>query len=222
MSGGANDLFITNPRNFLKNNILIVNISNNANHGKFPVPQAGGNCGQTITVNISKSKDDRGQIGKSTTCPVYYVDEQVGAKNTYSHAFTAYYLPYHNNNFATMNLGTAADVFFTDSMNGCSFGRDNTGNPRVAHLNYTEKKVEGAAIDQTAIDNQFDRLFGPNGGQRFVRDQYKTGPGDYVTLVGVRANGQWTFMYQHRTQSGLGLTKMGRGWLMPPNMPKSL
>lgn len=222
MSGGANKQFLSNVSNFLANNILVVNISNNANSKKFMVPQNGGNCGHLITVNISKSKYDKGTIDGGRTCPVYQVDEETGKIGKYSHAFSAYYLPYANNNFATMTLGNAADFFFTDTMNGCSFGRDNTQNPTVAHLNYTKGKVEGAEIDQSQIDSKFDSLFGQGNGRRFKKSDYKKGVADYVTLVGVRMNGQWQFLWQRREWNGAGLPPSGKAWLLHKNMPTTV
>ena len=92
---------------------------------------------------------------------------------------------------------------------------------KVAHLNYTEGKIDGSAIDQAAIDEQFTRIFG-GGGTKFKRDDYKVGVADYVTLVGVRQHGQWQFMWQRRERHGLGATKMGLGWKLHKDMPVTL
>jgi len=114
-----------------------------------------------------------------------------------------YYLPWRPNSTLSLVLGDKADFFITDTMNGCTFAFGSGGNPRVTHVNYNTfndkgERQEGLPIDQSFMNQEVQRVLpgGPVGALRKV--DYKTNNFPNVTVIGVRRNGQWTFVYQKR------------------------
>ena len=121
-------------------------------------------------------------------------------------ATLAYYLPWRPNSTLTMLLGDKADFFITDTMNGCTFAFGPGGKPRVAHVNYNTfndagDREEGRPIDQPHMDAEVQRLF-PGAVAALRKADYLTSSFPNVTVVGVRRNGQWTFVYQKRDYLG--------------------
>ena len=127
-------------------------------------------------------------------------------------ATLAYYLPWRPNSTLTMVLGDKADFFITDTMNGCTFAFGAGGKPRVAHVNYNTfneagDREEGRPIDQAHIDAEVQRLF-PGAVGALRKADYLTSSFPNVTVVGVRRNGQWTFVYQKRDYLGTAANKL--------------
>ena len=117
-------------------------------------------------------------------------------------ATLAYYLPWQPNSTRTMLLGDKADFFITDTMNGCTFAFGPGGKPRVAHVNFNtfneeRDRQEGRPIDQGHMNAEVQRVI--SGGAIALRKaDYTTANFPNVTVLGVRRNGQWTFVYQKR------------------------
>jgi hypothetical protein len=105
-----------------------------------------------------------------------------------------------------MLLGDKADFFITDTMNGCTFAAATGGKPRVAHVNYNTfnelgDREEGRPIDQPHMDAEVRRLF-PGAVAALRKADYVTRSFPNVTVVGVRRDGQWKFVYQKRDYLG--------------------
>lgn len=119
----------------------------------------------------------------------------------------AYYLPWRPNSTLSMVLGDKADFFITDTMNGCTFAFGPGGSPRVAHVNYNTfndagVREEGRPIDQGFMNQEVQRVL-PGGAHGTLRKaDYLTNSFPNVTVIGVRRNGQWTFVYQKRDYVG--------------------
>lgn len=210
MSGGANSSFLANPRNFLANNILIVNLG-----GQNDLADRY-RAGVAMLVNIVKSTSMSGRTAAGKTIPVYEVLKQQGAPAARSNCFRAYYLPYRGNDLRTMRLDPAdhgnagADFFFTDSLNGCSFASGPGLNPKVGHFNRTVGGQDGAAIDQGAIDLDIAAEFAGGTLHRIVKTDYKQDAADYATVLGIKGNAGWDFWCQVRSVSGM--TQAKRNW----------
>ena len=118
----------------------------------------------------------------------------------------AYYLPWVPNSSRSMVLGDKADLFITDTMNGCTFAFAPGGQMRVAHVNYNTfndegVREEGKPIDQPHMNAEVNRILGP-GSVGLRKAQYVTDNFPNVTVIGVRRNGIWKFVYQKRDYIG--------------------
>ena len=121
-------------------------------------------------------------------------------------ATLAYYLPWRPNSTLSMLLGDKADLFITDTMNGCTFAFGPGGRPRVAHVNFNTfndegEREEGRPIDQAHMDAEVRRLF-PGSVTALRKADYHTANFPNVTVVGVRHGRSWKFVYQKRDYLG--------------------
>jgi hypothetical protein len=116
----------------------------------------------------------------------------------------AYFLPWGPNSTKTMVLGDKADLFLTDTMNGCTFAYGGPNGATVTHVNYNTFREEGKPIDQTEIDNEVDDVFNLIGGPTAMlrKTDYGTANFPNVTVIGVRGTGGWRFVYQKRDYTG--------------------
>ncbi len=225
MSGGANQSFLSNPRRFLANNALVVDIQRTVQTGQLHptsgVPMLGAKFdqGQIITLNIQKDPTSQARKENGGSAIAYKITEATGTASSRSHRFSAYYLPFFNNDYRTMNLGNAADIFITDTMNGCSFACSGAhAAPRVGHFNRTSGPND--VIDQTAIDHDIGMRMGGVVTKSLKKAGYKNDPSEKVTMIGIREHGQWVFLWQ-KYRIG-GMTKMGTLWEIDANSPQVL
>lgn len=120
-----------------------------------------------------------------------------------THAITAYFVPWGTNMTFCGRLGTAADYFFTPTVNGCTFAHSGNGpNPSVAHSNFVDDTTQ--LIDQNAIDADLTTKFGGVLPARtLIKTTYKQPPvanvaDDYrATVIGIRTGNTWRFYYQN-------------------------
>ncbi|WP_370979801.1 hypothetical protein [Agaribacterium sp. ZY112] len=223
MSGGANKSFISNPLNFLRNNVLIVELQSQVvtpslEQGKLDVLSVKHDQGSIITVNIAKDLRHGGQKSNGKDTVVYKIGEATGQASKHSHRFSAYYLPFMNNDFRTMTLGDKADYFFTDTMNGCSFACGPGKSPKIGHFNRVSGQND--VIDQNAIDRDIQGQFPGGVLKSLTKTDYKAGIGDAASLFGIRKNGIWHFYYQ--VYSIAGVTKLGRIYKIGDGMPSAV
>lgn len=185
--------FIRHPRTFMRNNAVWVsgelNAMGRATSGLYPVtiaPARGVSC----TKN-------------GAAMPCFEVKPATDLGMT-----LAYFLPWEPNSTKVMTLGTKADLFLTDSMNGCSFAAATGMSPTVAHVNYNMHRTEGQPIDQAEIDNEIAATF-PHGGpaKTLKKADYVTSTFPNVTVMGVRKTTGWEFYYQKRNYTGATATR---------------
>ncbi len=118
-----------------------------------------------------------------------------------------YFLPFVLNQTREVTLGGKADLFFTDTMTGCSLGAMNGPTPKVAHLNYTIGGKEGTLIDSAKVGAEMVKVFGAAPDRSLKKADYKNAQGrdGNVTVVGVRRpDDNWDFVYQRRNDEGGG------------------
>lgn len=120
-------------------------------------------------------------------------------------AAMGYYLPWMPNSTKTMVIGDKADFFITDTMNGCTFAAGTGTTVRVAHVNYNTFNAEGVRqeglpIDQGHMDAEVNRVMGVGAAVALRKAQYADLGGGFpnVTVIGVRQDGHWRFVYQRR------------------------
>jgi hypothetical protein len=207
MSEGANKAFLADPLGFLNSNIVV---PHNTLQG---VAQ-----GQAKVIKVNLEPDVTGNTcvnAAGQNVPMFRATGVQGFRSPASNAFDAYYLPYMNNTTKQMNLGTAADYFFTDKIDGCTFaaGTGQGQTPLVAHLN--QQRPDGT-IDQPALDNTVAHLFvGAPGYRQLSLPDYispeeqlmKTDPTaaaakTHVTVIGIRGSTGWSFYFQRRNWVG--------------------
>ena len=114
-----------------------------------------------------------------------------------------------------MQLGTAADFFFTPTMDGCSLAISSGVNPTVTHGNY-KMKLDDTRADEARTLRKIDghhAALHTDRAKTLAKDTYampgaqKTlGFNFLVTVVGFRdpVTGVWDFFYQRRKTSSLG------------------
>jgi hypothetical protein len=228
MSGGANKAFVSNPVNWMRNNVLLIDIQTNTS-----VPSATGGPvaksvvkypqGAVVSVNIDKDASLTAKVAGGGSRPVFRVKEATGAAGSYSHRFNAYYLPFFSNDFRVMTLDPAqfppgADFFFTDTVNGCSFAAGSGATPKVGHFNRTvDARDPGSAIDQGAMNADIGLQFGGGTTVKLTKATYKPGTPDYASVFGIRNNAGWTFYWQG-PRSWIGIKNGEKEWQVPANM----
>lgn len=108
-------------------------------------------------------------------------------------SWSAYWLPYDRDFKHLVVLEDDADVMFTPTMDGCSFGFSDHGNGTYSASHGNLQTAEGR-IDEAGL-RQGMRLHGTT----LHKAQYMNVPGTdavKVTLVGVRQGKKWRFFYQ--------------------------
>ena len=149
---GANKTFMELKEQFMKNNVVIVDINPfNANRVKSGQPtqmtMAPDIYEFDLVISTAKAAEDA--IGNPVT--VYKLKEfyrpelkfgQFKHKpGRYSHPIAAYFCPWAPNQTWSVNLGTAANYFITPTMDGCSLAVTSGANPMVTHANYKSTKL---------------------------------------------------------------------------------
>lgn len=220
MSGGANKAFLADPETWMRSNLLLVAIQELVEIADPTKPtgkraEARYNGGELVECNILRSNKDTGQTATGGRAIVYNVNRSTGGGN-YSHRFNAYYLPFFNNDFRVMLLDPTqfppgADIFFTDSVNGCSFAAGPGARPKVGHFNRVDNNQ---MIDQPTMNNQIANEFGGGTVVKLTKATYKgDNVGKAATVFGVKEGGMWRFYWQSREIVGMN-TGGGTVWQM--------
>jgi hypothetical protein len=227
MTAGANDAFLANSVNWMRNNLLLVDIQSSSSvanpTGGLAQSVLKYQQGAVVTVNITTDASLTARVTGGRTRPVFRVKEATGQASTHSHRFSAYYLPFFSNDFRVMDLDPAqfppgADYFFTDTVNGCSFAAGPGASPKVGHFNRTQDPRDpGSAIDQPAMNNDIGAQFAGGTVVKLTKATYKPGTPDYATVFGVRHGGAWTFYWQG-PRSWVGIKHGEKEWEVPRNM----
>jgi len=216
MSGGANKSFLANPVNWMRNNVLLIDIQSMI-HG---VAGQKYDQGALVTCNIEKDASRIARRAGGGTIPVYRIKEATGRASLFSHRFSAYYLPFRSNAVRSMVLDPAtfppgADYFFTDTVNGCSFAAGPGQHPKTSHINRTLGGVDpGAGIDQPAMNADIVGEFPGGTAVRLRKATYKPNATSYATVFGVRNGANWTFYWQG-PREWVGILNGEKEWELP-------
>lgn len=209
MSGGANKAFLADPVSWMRDNLLIVAVQATIEQatddpriksGLKAAPKYRDGC--LVTCDIAKHPNDTAVTTTGVQRLAYTVKTATGAPSSYSHRFNAYYLPFFNNDFRCMLLDPTtfppgADVFFTDSVNGCSFVAGPGARPKVGHFNRTSGPNDVA--DQGLMDGDIGQQFAGGTAVKLTKATYKgTSVSKAATVFGVRDGGTWRFWWQPR------------------------
>lgn len=212
MSGGANKSFLANPATWMRNNLLIVALQETSNVASDDpnstvakaVPKY--RDGALVMCDISRHPTDTATAAGGGSKLCYIVKTATGAPSSHAHRFNAYYLPFFNNDYRVMRLDPTtfppgADIFFTDSVNGCSFAAGPGANPKVGHFNRTSGPNNVA--DQGLMDTDIGGEFGGGTVVKLTKATYKgTSISKAATVFGVKSGGAWTFWWQPRDVAG--------------------
>jgi hypothetical protein len=207
MSEGANKSFLADPLGFLNANIIVP-------HNTLQSVA----LGQPKIIKVNLEPDTTGNTcinAAGQNVSMFRATGVQGLRSPASNAFQAYYLPYMNNTTKQMNLGNAANFFFTDKIDGCTFaaGTGQGQAPLVAHLN--QQRADGT-IDQPALDTTVANVFAAAPGYRQLslpdyispeEQLMKTDPTaaaakTHVTVIGIRNGTGWVFYFQRRNWIG--------------------
>jgi hypothetical protein len=217
MAGGKNDDFLKNPEQFLKKNLLVVRIQKlvfgavERTLGEGHTDYRGRNApkfteGQILTVDIRKMDMNQNSSCYAKNSTGSYIDacelvEAEGVASTHSHRFTAFYLPFFNNQAKIMKLlppltaQAAPNFYVTDEMTGCAFAVEGGARPRVGHFNFTTTGTDDGDIDDAEINRRIRDAFGVPA-KSLKKGDYKQGAHHHVTLIGINSFTGWTFWWQ--------------------------
>ncbi|MBU6498889.1 MAG: hypothetical protein KGJ41_14590 [Rhodospirillales bacterium] len=219
MSDHKNAEFLKDPEKFLKNNLLIVRIQAlefgavTREMGEGYTAYRGANKpkhtdGKVLTVNIQKTQTCFAKNAAGSGIDACEVVEASGVASKHSHRFSAYYLPFFNNQTKTMvlqpplNATTTPGFYFTDEMTGCAFAAGAGPLPRVGHFNFTTTGTDDGNIDDGKVNREIGQALGVP--QKALRKaDYKRDAADHVTLLGVSGANGWTFWWQRFTVTGM-------------------
>jgi len=197
---GAVDKFLSNPVEFMQNNIVSTPEGGDVN-------KTGGKKFFTL--------DKLAGTGKSAERPGAAITTYMARPGTGTEGvMEIYWCPYQDDTIQSTTVGNEANIMFTAPMNGCSFGVGsvtNDGSRRVAHINM--KSQTNAWNKQDAI------LKGSKLGDKVISPHmYMGGDKDPVHVItfGVRdpktktMADRWNFYYQLTKMSAgaSGLTKL--------------
>ncbi len=124
-----------------------------------------------------------------------------------SHPIRAYWVPWSSGSCWSVQLGDAADYFFTPTMDGCSLAISSDADPVVTHGNYkslTDPTKADEALTLQKIDQHHGALHSDRAKTLKKTDYTATdtmklaGKNFLVTVVGLRVNKAWEFFYQRR------------------------
>lgn len=196
---------VAHPKTWLKTNALWVHGGLNvACKGKPDIIDAGKDTerARLFPVQFVRTSEYKclDQDGRPMTCWELRQGTSLG--------FDAlvYYLPYVQNQTRSMRLADKGSLFFTDTIDGCTFAAGPGGAPVVSHLNYTEENDEGVRavggkIDQGKIDSELNKLYGAQKIAALKKADYRKSDAiPNVTVLGVRGDGGWRFVYQRRNR----------------------
>jgi hypothetical protein len=211
---GANERFTANPVQWLADHLIVYNVGRSSAN---PFGQALGAVGTELSVHdfdlrkIGAIQTEAGMAGKEYELRGLTEAVAIGVMRRTSiatHPIRAYFLPWGTKSTYCGRLGTAANYFFTPTLNGCTFAHSGAGpNPSVAHSNFVDPLTTIA--DQTAMNADLTQKFGgqapPN---TLVRATYKRVPiadEDYrATVIGIPTGNTWDFYYQNYKYESLG------------------
>jgi hypothetical protein len=167
MSGGLNKRFRANPSVFMAANIF------DANQHSL-LASVNGTC----KLNLN--------FGTLLNNAVVKVEKAPNVRSKHSHAFDAYYLPFEAGKAPSIQLGTAANYFFTAALTGCRLIIGAGTSPQITH-------ADGGYYNNTQLDNMCNvRSTNSFGTLRYWDN------GNYwaSVVIGVRGGGGWTFHAQ--------------------------
>ncbi|ALG73720.1 hypothetical protein VY88_23330 [Azospirillum thiophilum] len=177
-----------NPESFLKNNLLLVQYQSYQ-----PNYRVGGVKGFSLSDDgMTCTRKGTGVISQFSTknAAVWSVRYDQG---NLPGSWNAYWLPYDQDFKHLVVLEDEADVMFTPTMDGCSFGFSDHGGGTYSASHGNLQTAQGR-IDEAGL-RQGMRLHGTT----LHKSQYMNVPGTdavKVTLVGVRNGKKWRFFYQ--------------------------
>jgi hypothetical protein len=194
-------LLIAHPKTFLSTNAVWVHGSLNYMILGQPDTVGGTGMGKVFPVCLQRSSVKQCTDKHGANMPCW----EIMPATSLGEFMLAYYLPYRQNTVNSMLIGNKADLFLTDTIDGCTFAAGPGAAPLVSHLNYTVGREEGALIDQGEIDEDLDELYPAGGIQALKKGHYKTDDQvPNVTVIGARRSGRWKFVYQRRDNLGGG------------------
>lgn len=235
MSDGANKLFKSDPKAFLRRNVILIR------EGRMPY-QAGRYRVNLRLVTDDQVTDDKGlplgvyvpflaqaspTLSKSENQIESLGDKTVGraaipgaSSSYYSNQFYAWYVPWGPNKEFVLSLGTNADFFFTPGLTGCTFAAVGAGDsPTVGHFNYLKKGTDKVSSTKTA--QHVHDQFGGNTGALLTKADYLTPDGviqRYSYIVGWRKHHAWEFVAQYIDHVGAGKGRL----LQRESLPQTL
>jgi hypothetical protein len=121
----------------------------------------------------------------------------------------AYWVPWSSGSCWSVQLGNAADYFFTPTMDGCSLAISSGASPLVTHGNYKDPTNPAVADQATTLAEmtQQHTARGTDVHRTLLKDTYVATPEQkaggvnrLVTVVGFRdpITSHWSFYYQSR------------------------
>lgn len=133
-----------------------------------------------------------------------------------AHPIRAYWTPWDANTAWSVQLGTDADFFFTQTMDGCTLGISSGANPIVTHGNYRlpatpDRADEGRTMQE--IRDHHQNTHGVDVDKWLRKSQYvatdaekRRGINRLVTVIGFRNpdTGEWKFYWQRRKIDATG------------------
>ena len=218
------------PRRFIRNNLLML-------HDSILNPPLNTLNGDgTLWVKLVEANDYFGAIERrrnrsglaqlmpksnktwwETLTSIYVV---MTAKETEEDRHKAYICPYGTNSTKDKMLGRDADVMFTPTLSGCTFGvgsPNNDGGVRVAHSNamsWAEQEEGGQMNYEPQIRAQLaglqhadiaDRVLAPEQYNYNAAKGYRARGNIFMSAtMGLRIGGVWEFWYQHQATDNLG------------------
>lgn len=208
---GANYQFMQKKAQWLQDNIIFYKVNMGAANPMGQTANTAGGGGELPIADLDlrpmpKIKDAGNH--KYKAYGLYMMNEfhkgKARSTSKRTNTLQAYFLAWGSMKTYEGTLGTNADLFFTPTVNGCSFAASSGGmNPRVAHSNHANLATQ--LIDQNAIDTDLNTIYGLAGPDLALRKADYKGPpvgtSDYMaTIVGVRDTTGWTFYYQRYRQ----------------------
>ena len=176
--------FLENPETFLETTVMIVPSQTDEDVGspklhEFVVKKHGSNS----ALLVPSTKDDVGTV-------------------------KAYYLPWAMSHATSMDLGDAADFFFTSEMTNCRFSilADDPKKPKVAHVagNTNKKDRDTYEVDDNFVTNENKgraRRFSVSQGSDPTKDFNPANKfGKTHQYVGQRFGGSSAFVFGHRIE----------------------
>jgi hypothetical protein len=235
VSEGANKLFKSDPKAFLRRNVILIREGQMPYQaGRYRVnlrpvtdDQVKDDNDQPLGVyvpflaqanpTLSKDKDQIENLGDTTVSRMAIP----GASTSYhSHQFYAWYVPWGPNKEFLLQLDTTADYFFTPGLTGCTFAAVGAGDkPTVGHFNYLKDDTDKVSRKKTA--QHVKDQFGGQTGALLTKADYLTPDGviqRYSYIVGWRKNHSWEFVAQYIDHVGAGKGRLLKRETVPQTL----